>query len=53
MLATPLTFDPWPKLKLLQTRSNPSLRRLAKGTASTLKLLMAAKKAVAKVNIDH
>jgi len=52
MLATPLTSDPWPKLKLLQTKSSPSPRRLVKGMASTPSHPMAAKKAVAKANIN-
>jgi len=43
--------DPWPRLKLMQTRLSPNPRRHAKETANTLSLPMAAKKAVVKANI--
>jgi hypothetical protein len=52
MLATPLISDPWPKPKLSQTKSNPSPRRLVKEMGSTPSHPMAAKKAVAKANIN-
>jgi hypothetical protein len=43
--------DPWPRLKLPQTKLNPSPRKPAKETASTPRPPMAAKKAVDKANI--